>query len=118
MNNSRNSNIPLVVLLIGMIIAMAVYTIAAASKEGINLFAVFIENLTSFGWSGQFNLDFTCYLMLSGIWIMWRDRFTASSIVLGSAAMILGILLFAPILIYLIQKEKGDLKAVLLGRNN
>lgn len=117
MSNSNTNSTTLTILLVGMIAAMAVYTVTASLNEGINLFAVFADNLTSLGWSGQFNLDFTCYLILSGLWIMWRDRFSSSSIVLGSAAMILGILLFAPILIYFIKKEKGDLRAVLLGRN-
>jgi hypothetical protein len=118
MSNSKNSNTTLIILLSGMILAMAVYTINATMNEGINLFAVFVDNLTSLGWSGQFNLDFTCYLILSGLWIMWRDRFSGSSILLGVAAMILGILLFAPILIYWILKERGDLRAVLLGQNH
>jgi hypothetical protein len=118
MSNSNTSSTPIIVILIGMILAMSVYTITAAMNEGINLFAVFGDNLTSLGWSGQFNLDFTCYLILSGLWIMWRDRFSRSSILLGVAAMILGILLFAPILIYWIMNEKGDLRAVLLGENH
>jgi hydrogenase-4 membrane subunit HyfE len=118
MDNTKTSSATLTSILIVMIAAMAVYSIAATMNEGINLFAVFSDNLTSLGWSGQFNLDFMCYLILSGLWIMWRDRFSSSSIILGGAAMILGILLFAPILIYLIKKEKGDLRAVLLGRND
>jgi hypothetical protein len=118
MDNTKTSSATLTSILIVMIAAMSVYTITAAMNEGINLFAVFADNMTSLGWSGQFNLDFTCYLILSGLWIMWRDRFSGSSILLGVAAMILGILLFAPILIYWIMKEKGDLRAVLLGENH
>jgi len=66
-------------------------------------------------WSGQFNLDFLCYLALSGLWIMWRNKFSGKSILVGTVAMILGIVFFAPYLLWLMNKEKGDLKRVLVG---
>lgn len=102
-------------LLIIQAIGVLVYTFFAFSNEGSNLFGVFLTNIMSLNWNGQFNFDFSCYLILSGIWIMWRNQFTSSSILLAIIAAIIGIIVFAPYLVYLIIKENGDLKTVLVG---
>lgn len=106
-------------LLIGILVAqtltLAVYTFLTIGKEGWNLFPIITSNISSMTWSGQFNADFSCYLLLSGMWIMWRNKFSSSSIIISLAAMIIGIMVFAPYLIYLTIKEKGDLRKVLLG---
>jgi hypothetical protein len=46
---------------------------------------------------------------------MWRNKFSISSIIFAVIATIIGIIVFAPYLLYLLTKEKGDLKKVLLG---
>ncbi|MCU0350236.1 MAG: hypothetical protein MUF43_05310 [Flavobacterium sp.] len=102
-------------LLIVQTIGLLTYTYFAFQTEGANLFSVFIHNVLSLNWSGQFNLDFLCYLTLSGFWIMWRNKFTIKSILLGLVAMVLGIVLFAPYLFWLTNKENGDIKRILIG---
>lgn len=102
-------------LLIVQTIGLLAYTFLVFQKEGADLFSVFINNVLSLNWSGQFNLDFLCYLTLSGFWIMWRNKFTNKSILLGLVAMVLGIVLFAPYLFWLTHKENGDIKRVLIG---
>lgn len=102
-------------LLIIQTIALVVYTGLAVNNEGWTLFQVITANIAAFNWNGQFNLDFSCYLMLSGIWIMWRNKFSASSIFMAVAAMIIGIMAFAPYLFLLLIKEKGNLSKVLVG---
>ncbi len=99
------------------LVGILVFTFFAVSAEGWNLLSVFVENLTAMNWSGQFNYDFACYLVLSGIWIAWRHRFSVGGILLGIAASILGILLFAPYLIWASYQAKGDIKVLLLGDN-
>lgn len=94
---------------------LVAYTICAVSTEGWTLFQKIVQNIAAFGWSGQFNVDFICYLTLSGLWIMWRQKFSSSSIAIAVVAMIIGIMAFAPYLLYLLAKENGDLKKVLLG---
>lgn len=96
-------------------IAVVVYTILAFQNEGPNLFPVFFSNIAALGWSGQFILDFSCYLALSGLWIMWRSKFTIVSVVIGLLAMVLGIIFFAPYLLYLLGRESGDVRRLLLG---
>jgi hypothetical protein len=114
--NASNSKMTLLKsLLIIQTIALVVYTAYAVKHEGWTLFQIFTGNITSFNWNGQFNLDFSCYLTLSGIWITWRNKFSLSSIVIAVIAMIIGIMAFAPYFLYLLTKEKGDIKKVLLG---
>lgn len=115
MAKSNNSQTLLKSLVIIQTIALLVYTAFAIKNEGWTLFSILINNITSLNWNGQFNLDFSCYLTLSGIWIMWRNKFSISSIIFAVIAMIIGIMAFAPYLLYLLTKEKGDLKKILLG---
>jgi hypothetical protein len=102
-------------LLIVQTIGLLIYTFFAFQTEGADLFSVFTNNVLSLNWSGQFNLDFLCYLTLSGFWIMWRNNFATKSIFLGLVAMVLGIVLFAPYLLWLTNKENGNIKRVLIG---
>ena len=102
-------------LLVIQTLGLLAYTFIAFQTEGASLFSVALNNVKSLNWSGQFNLDFLCYLTISGIWIMWRNKFRGISILVGTVAMILGIVFFAPYLLWLMNNEKGDLKRVLVG---
>lgn len=109
------NNFLLKTLLLIQTLGLLLYSYIAFRSEGANLWDIFFTNIMSLTWNGQFNLDFLCYLLLSGLWIMWRNKFTAKSIILGALAAILGIVVLAPYLLFLISKEKGDLKQVLIG---
>ena len=102
-------------LLIFQTLGLLIYTIIAIQHDGGNFLARAIEFATSLTWMGQFALDFQCYLILSALWVAWRNKFSINSIVIAVVAMILGIIVFAPYLLYLLSKEKGDLKRVLIG---
>lgn len=102
-------------LLVLQTVVVMVYTLIAFNNEGANLFGIFLSNIQSLSWNGQFNLDFSAYLILSGLWIMWRNKYNISSILFGIVASIVGIIVFAPYLLYLLWKEKGDLKKVIIG---
>lgn len=116
LKNMNRSNLNLFkTLLIVQTIGLLTYTFFSYQTEGAGLISVFAQNVFSLNWSGQFNLDFFCYLTLSGIWIMWRNKFSNKSILLGVAAMIFGIVLFAPYLFWLTIKENGEIKRVLIG---
>ncbi|MCU0375109.1 MAG: hypothetical protein MUF24_07360 [Chitinophagaceae bacterium] len=118
MQHSFKSQVLLKALLVVQIILLLIATIAAVQQQGWNLFPIFIENVKALNWNGQFNLDFSCYLLLSGLWIMWRHRFAPSAVIGGAFAMVAGILAFAPYLLYLLFAEKGNLVKVLLGKNH
>lgn len=102
-------------VLIAMTALIVVYTVAAVANGGINLITPFLTPILALNWQGQFNIDFTCYLVLSGIWMAWRGGFTGGSIALGILAPPLGILFFAPYLLFLASKSNGDPRRLLLG---
>jgi len=104
-------------LLIVQTLFLAVYTLLAIRAEGFGFLQIAADNIAALNWSGQFALDFSCYLLLSGLWLMWRGQFKASSIGLGLVAMVAGILFFAPYLLYLLYQAQGNWKVVLLGEN-
>ncbi|MBA4304413.1 MAG: hypothetical protein C0424_09335 [Sphingobacteriaceae bacterium] len=108
-------NKPLIFLLSIQTLAVLVYTFVAVSNEGIDLLSYFLGNVKALGWSGQFNLDFGCYLLLSGLWVLWRHQFSAIGWLLAPVVAVLGIVAFAPYLIYLLWQCRGDLPKVLLG---
>lgn len=115
MMKSNNKHIFFKGLLIAQTIGVLVYTIITIQNDGINFLAKAQEFISSMKWIGQFALDFNCYLMLSALWIAWRNKFKVQSNAFAIIAMILGIIVFAPYLLYLLHKEKGDLKRVLVG---
>ena len=102
-------------LLIIQTVGLLIYTVIAIQNDGANFLVRAQEFTTSMTWMGQFALDFLCYLILSALWVAWRNKFSTNSIVIAMVAMILGIIVFAPYLLYSIFKEKGDLKRVLIG---
>ncbi len=101
--------------LIAMTVLIVAFTVAAFANGGINLITPFLTPILALSWQGQFNVDFACYLVLSGIWMAWRGGFSSESIALGVLAPPLGILFFAPYLIYLVGKSNGDPRQLLLG---
>ncbi|WP_299498550.1 hypothetical protein [uncultured Roseobacter sp.] len=101
--------------LVAMTVLIVVFTVAAIANGGINLITPFLTPILALSWQGQFNIDFACYLVLSGIWMAWRGGFSGASIALGVLAPPLGILFFAPYLIYLVSKSNGDPRQLLLG---
>lgn len=115
MNNSINKHLFLKSLLVIQTILLIGYTIYATQANGWDLLQVFVQNIMSLSWNGQFNLDFSSYLTLSALWIMWRNQFSVKSIAIGVTAMIIGFIVFAPYLLYLLTIEKGDLRKVLIG---
>ena len=94
---------------------LAVYTGIVVVHHGWVLFSVFTADIAALNWPGQFNLDFTCYLILSAIWMAWRHGFSPGSLVMAIAAAIIGIMIFAPYLLYISFQAKGDVRHILLG---
>lgn len=91
------------------------YTVIAIKNDGANVFLRAQEFVQSLTWIGQFSLDFSCYLTLSALWIAWRNKYSGRAVAFAIAALILGIIVFAPYVLYLLAREKGDLKRVLIG---
>ena len=102
-------------LLVLQTLGLLIYTGIAIQNDGVNFVGRFLEFIFSMKWMGQFTLDFQCYLILSALWIAWRNKYSRNSIVLAVVAAILGIIIFAPYILYLLSKEDGDISKVLIG---
>ena len=102
-------------ILLAMTALILAFTIIAIAQQGFTLIPLFFGAIAQFGWQGQFNVDFSLYLVLSGIWMAWRGGFRSQSTALGVLAPPLGMLFFAPYLLYLIGKSDGDARKLLLG---
>ena len=103
------------VLLAAIFVAIATYTLVVISDHGINLLSVFFGDMAKMAWPGQFNLDFMCMLILSGLWVSWRHQFSAAGIVLGLLAFLGGALFLSAYLLVESFRTGGDDKALLLG---
>jgi hypothetical protein len=102
-------------LLLVQTIGLLSYTFIAFQTEGASLLSVFLTNIKSLTWTGQFNLDFMFMLTLSALWTAWRHSFSGIGIVLSCIALFGGSLFLAAYLIVLSWQTKGDMKRVLLG---
>lgn len=96
-------------------LVLLVYTALTGAQHGWDFLSVATANAASMTWNGQFALDFSCYLLLSGLWVMWRQSFRPQAVVIGLVAMILGIVVFAPYALFLTLQARGDIAKVLLG---
>lgn len=103
------------IFLVTIFAVIAVYTAVVVANHGMNLFPVFFGDMAKLNWPGQFNLDFFGFLLLSGIWMAWRNHFSAAGLVLGVFAVLGGMPLLSAYLLYLSIRTSGDVKVMLLG---
>ncbi len=71
--------------------------------------------MLAMGWPGQFNLDSFGFLLLSGIWTVWRNGFSGKGMALGPLAAFGCLLLLAIYLLGLSFETDGDIRKTLLG---
>lgn len=98
--------------------SIAIYTVIVISNHGINLFPIFFGDIAKMAWPGQFNFDFLCFLILSGMWVAWRHRFSKMGILLSILAFFGGAFFLSGYLFFHSYKSKGDLRQLLLGSND
>ena len=104
------------IFLIAFLILLLGYTLIVVSNHGTGLFSIFFGDMLAMNWPGQFNLDFTGFLMLSGIWVVWRNNFTPFSFVLGFFAVVGGMTFLPVYLLFLSFITNGDIARMLLGQ--
>jgi hypothetical protein len=103
-------------LLVVMIIWIIGITGVVAYRHGLNLVPIFFGDIVSLTWPGQFNADFICFLVLSSLWVAWRNQFSSVGLILLPIAAFFGISFLAPYLLILSYLENGDMKTILMGR--
>ena len=97
------------------VVVLAAYTATVIANHGWNLFAVFFGDIFAMTWAGQFNFDFTGFLMLSALWTAWRNRFSPQGLVLALVALFGG-MMFLSIYLLLLSAKANDVSELLTGR--
>lgn len=103
-------------LLFVILFSLSGYTAVVASEHGLNLLPVFFGDMAKMAWPGQFNFDFMCFLVLSATWVMWRNKFTPSGVILGVLAFFGGALFLSIYLLILSYKGSPSIQDILIGR--
>ena len=103
--------------LIACLLVIIPYTAVTIANHGMDLLSVYFGDMAAMGWPGQFNLDFFCFLLLSGLWVSWRGGFRPVDLALGVVAVFGGMPFLAIYLLTVIARRKGDMRAVLLGQS-
>ena len=104
------------ILLAIFILGIIGYTGIVIYNHGWNLLPIFFGDMAAMTWPGQFNFDFTCFLMLSGLWLAWRHHFSAGGLVLGVLGFFGGMMFLAPYLLITSFRAEGDMKILFLGK--
>ena len=98
-----------------LLVSLLAYTSVTIANHGWNLLPIFFGDMMAMTWPGQFNFDFFGFLLLSGLWTSWRERFKSKGLILGLFAVFGGILFLSAYLLYLSFKTKGNIAVMMLG---
>lgn len=98
-----------------MLVAVGIYTGFVVLAHGLDFLTPFVGNIVAVNWEGQFQLDFTCFLLLAALWVAWRHRFTGTGFACSLAPICGGILGFAAYLLITSLREDGDVASYLVG---
>jgi hypothetical protein len=101
--------------LLGCLFAITGYTAVTMVNHGADLVPVFFGDIAEMAWPGQFNLDFSCFLLLSGMWVAWRHQFAAIGLLLAPVAIFGGMMFLSVYLLVISYTTGGDIRAILLG---
>jgi hypothetical protein len=102
-------------LLAAMFVAVVAYTTLTIAHHGWDLLPRFFGDMAAMAWPGQFNLDFFCFLLLSGLWVAWRHGFSPAGLALGVTAVFSGMPFLSAYLLIASFRVRGEVKALLLG---
>jgi hypothetical protein len=99
----------------GCLIVITGYKGVTIGNHGADLMPVFFGDMAAMAWPGQFNLDFFTFLLLSGLWVAWRHRFSAAGLGLAVLATLGGMMFPSAYLLVISFRTGGDIRAILLG---
>lgn len=101
--------------LVAVLLTIIGYTSVTIANEGMGLLPIFFGDIATMQWPGQFNLDFSCFLLLAAIWVAWRHHFSAAGLALALVASVGGMLFMSTYLLITSFRTGGDSTALLLG---
>lgn len=105
------------VFLVAVFVTVFVYTFKVGNVHGWRFFEPFFSDIFAMNWAGQFNLDFSFFLLFTVLWIAWRNKFNAVGIALGLFTLVGGIPFVSAYLFILSLKPNGGIKELLIGEN-
>jgi hypothetical protein len=103
------------VFLVAVFLLISAYTLVVGLNHGWNLMPVFFGDIAQMTWPGQFNFDFLAFLLLSGLWVTWRNGFSVAGFALGLLAVFGGMLFLSAYLLLLSFRTNGNLKELVFG---
>lgn len=105
------------ILLALMCITITAYTVAVGTHHGWNFASIFFNDIAAVNWAGQFNLDFSCLLLLTGLWIAWRSRFSFIGIAAGAFTLIGGVPFVCVYVLALSFRKNASIQQLLTGEH-
>lgn len=103
-------------LLIILFVVIAGYTAVTVANHGWTLVPIFFGDILKMGWPGQFNVDFSCFLILSATWLSWRHHFSGAGLLIGFGGLVLGMLFLSAYLLMVMAKDKPDMAELFMGK--
>lgn len=103
------------ILLVAIFVLITAYTLPVIAQHGMGLVPLFFGAIGEMGWQGQFNVDFACFLILSGLWVAWRHNFSTVGLALAPVASLGGATFLSIYLLVVSFQVRGDMAALLLG---
>lgn len=97
------------------LVGLVVYTAVVIANHGWSLFPVFFGDILAMTWAGQFNFDFSGFLVLSALWTAWRNAFSPLGILLAVVAFFGG-MGFLTIYLLILSAKAKDIGDLIAGR--
>lgn len=91
------------------------YTLPVAADHGMDLLPVFFGDIAKMGWPGQFNVDFSSFLLMTMLWVAWRNGFSVPGLLLALLVPVGGGMFTSFYVLFLSFQSKGDIAVLLLG---
>lgn len=102
------------IVLVVHLALLTAYTAVVIGNHGMTLFPVFFGDIAAMGWPGQFNFDFTGFLILSALWTAWRNNFSPLGLLLAVVAFFGG-MAFLSLYVLILSLGARDIQDILLG---
>lgn len=99
-----------------MFLGIVAYTLTTVALFGVDLVTPFFTDLVSLSWPGQFNFDFSLYLILSTLWYVWRNGFTQHSLMTAPVILIGGMCALSAYWFWLSYRVQGRIDVLLMGQ--
>jgi hypothetical protein len=103
--------------LVAVFTTVLAYTFVVGNNHGWSFFTPFFNDIIAMTWAGQFNLDFSFFLIFTGLWIAWRNKFNTLGITLGIFTLVGGIPFLSVYLFVLSLGTNVGVKELLIGKN-